>query len=454
MRALDRMFGVAANPLRNLGALGYLFFWVLATTGIYLYVFFDTSAAGAYGSIERLSRDQWWLGGVLRSMHRYAADGLVAVSFGHLAREWALGHFRRGRAFLWISGVPLMWLLYASGIVGYWLVWDQRAQFSALATAEWLDGLRIGAEPLARNFLGAEASADRVFSLFVFLHVGLPLLLLGGLWIHVQRMGRPRTVAPRALALGVLATLFAAALALPVRSTAPADPVRIPASLDLDWYLLSGHPLMDATSAGTLWALVGAATIGLCLMPWLSRAEPIRSDSSKHFGAKRWPGRRTAPYYRAGVYAAFGGLLVLFSHRPAYAPLAPGKALLLLSIAHAGARLEPCRVRSESELAALPPNMRAPLDCPRERSPVRVTVALDGRLLLDETLPPTGVARDGAASLYRRIAVPAGRHSLRVTLDDDLRRPGEEVRAQPVDLAAGQVLTIDYRPRRGGIVLS
>jgi len=453
MRALDRIFGVAANPLRNLGALGYLFFWVLAATGIYLYVFFDTSAAGAYGSIERLSRDQWWLGGVLRSVHRYAADGLVAVSFGHLAREWVLGHFRRGRAFLWVSGVPLMWLLYASGLVGYWLVWDQRAQFSALATAEWLDKLRVGAEPLARNFLGAEAAADRVFSLFVFLHLGLPLLLLGGLWIHVQRMGRPRTVAPRALALGALATLFLAALAVPVGSTPPADPARLPASLDFDWYLLSGHPLMYATSAGALWALVGAATIGLCVMPWVSH------KSSPEFlkktpPSRRWPGRKTAPYFRVGAYAAFGGLLALFSHRPAYAPLAPGEALLLLSIAHAGARLEPCRALSESELAALPPNMRAPLDCPRERSPVRVTVALDGRLLLDETLPPTGVARDGAASLYRRIAVPAGRHSLRVTLDDDLRRPGEDARAQTVDLADGQVLTIDYRPRRGGIVLS
>ena len=453
MRALDRMFGVAANPLRNLGALGYLFFWVLAATGIYLYVFFDTSAAGAYASIDRLSNGQWYLGGVLRSVHRYAADGMVAVSFGHLAREWTLGHYRRSRAFLWVSGVPLMWLLYASGVVGCWLVWDARAQFSALATAEWLDGLGVGAEPLARNFLGAEATADRMFSLFVFLHIGLPLLLLGGLWIHVQRMGRPRTVAPRALALGTLTTLFVAALAVPVGSTAPADPARVPASLDFDWYLLFAHPLMYATSAAALWALVGAATIGLCFMPWVSRKSSQESLKKKLF-SRRWPGRKTAPYFRVGVYAAFGGLIALFSHRPAYAPLAPGQALLLLSIAHAGARLEPCRALSEAELAALPPNMRAPLACPRERSPVRVTVALDGRLLLDETLPPTGIARDGAASLYRRIAVPAGRHSLRVTLDDDLRRPGEDARAQTVDLAAGQVLTIDYRPRRGGIVLS
>ncbi|HXZ91931.1 MAG TPA: cytochrome b N-terminal domain-containing protein [Burkholderiales bacterium] len=453
MRALDRMFGVAANPMRNLGALGYLFFWVLAATGIYLYVFFDTSVAGAYDSIGRLSRDQWWLGGVLRSVHRYAADGLVAVSFGHLVREWALGRYRRSRAFLWVSGVPLMWLLYASGMIGYWLVWDARAQFSALATAEWLDGLRIGAEPMARNILGAEAAADRVFSLFVFLHIGVPLLLLGGMWVHVQRMGRPRTVAPRALVLGTLATLAVAALALPVGSEAPADPSRLPSSIDFDWYVLFVHPLMYATSPAMLWTLVGAATFGLCIMPWVSHEHSQESGTKKTPG-RRWPSRAAAPYYRVGVYAAFGGALALFSHRPAYAPLPPGDAMLQLSIAHPGARLEPCRERSASELARLPPNMRAPLDCPRGRSPVRVTVTLDGRLLVDETVAPSGIARDGASTLYRRIPVPAGAHRLRVTVDDDLRRPGQAERDAAIDLAVGRVLSIDYRPHQGGIVLS
>jgi len=50
--------------------------------------------------------------------------------------------------------------------------------------------------------------------------------------------------------------------------------------------------------------------------------------------------------------------------------------------------------------------------------------------------------------------VPAGAHRLRVTVDDDLRRPGQAEREQGIDLAAGRVLSIDYRPHHGGIVLS
>ena len=41
--AFDRPFGAALNPWRHLGALGFLLFWLLAVSGIYLYVVLDTS---------------------------------------------------------------------------------------------------------------------------------------------------------------------------------------------------------------------------------------------------------------------------------------------------------------------------------------------------------------------------------------------------------------------------
>jgi len=43
--AFDRPFGAALNPWRNLGALGFMLFWLLAVSGIYLYAVLDTSAA-------------------------------------------------------------------------------------------------------------------------------------------------------------------------------------------------------------------------------------------------------------------------------------------------------------------------------------------------------------------------------------------------------------------------
>jgi len=274
-------------PLRHLGALGFALFWVLAASGIYLYIRFDTSVAGAYDSIHEL---EWWFGGVLRSMHRYAADAFVVVVALHLVRELLAGRFRGFRAFSWISGVPLVWLLYASGIVGTWLVWDARAQFSAQASAEWMLALGIGAEPMARNFLVAEQVSDRLFSLFVFLHIGLPLALLAGMWVHVQRLGRPATVAPRALGLGMLGMLAALALLRPVASAARWDPAVLAPALQIDWFLLFVHPLMYATSPATLWLLAGGATAALVALPYLARrpaASAARVDPANCNGCGR-----------------------------------------------------------------------------------------------------------------------------------------------------------------------
>ena len=61
----DRVFGAELNPWRHLGALGFLFFWIIAVTGLYLYAVLDTSVDGVYRSINELSREQWGWDGIL-----------------------------------------------------------------------------------------------------------------------------------------------------------------------------------------------------------------------------------------------------------------------------------------------------------------------------------------------------------------------------------------------------
>ena len=61
-RAFDGAFGQAANPWRHLGGLAYCLFWIVAVTGIYVYVGFDTRADGAYASVERLTSNAFPLG--------------------------------------------------------------------------------------------------------------------------------------------------------------------------------------------------------------------------------------------------------------------------------------------------------------------------------------------------------------------------------------------------------
>jgi len=276
-RRLDRVFGSNLNPLRQLGALGFMLFWLLAVSGIYLFAVLDTSAEGAYRSIDQLSREQWYLGGVLRSVHRYAADAFIVVMLAHLLREALLGRFSGFRRFSWLTGVPLVVLSFVSAIGGFWLNWDQLGQFSALATAELLDYLPVFASPLTRNFLDAAAVSDRLFSLFIFVHLGVPLLLIFGLWFHIQRLAHAAIFPPRAMAISVAISLLALALATPVMSHPPADMALAPATLALDWFLLFIHPLGYASSPGMVWALLLTSLALLFVLPFLPQpaAAPV-----------------------------------------------------------------------------------------------------------------------------------------------------------------------------------
>lgn len=270
-RGFDRAFGGEANPMRHLGALGFFLFWVMIATGAYLYVFYDMSVEGAYRSIERLAEEQPYAGGVVRSLHRYAADAFVLIVVLHLLRELVLGRFHGFRWFSWVSGVPLLWLMFASGVVGYWLAWDRLAQFVGIATTEWLDWLPFFAEPLARNFVASESVGDRLFTLLMFIHISLPLVLLAGMYIHIQRISHADVYPARALACGTVAALIALSLLRPAAGQGPADLASAPQTLSIDWFYLFIYPLTYWRSAAETWTLAIAVTLALLVLPLLSR---------------------------------------------------------------------------------------------------------------------------------------------------------------------------------------
>ena len=77
--SLGKGFGPSLNPMHYLGALTIFFFWIVLISGIWLFIFFRTSVEGAYESVEYLTRQQWYIGGVMRSLHRYASDAAMVT---------------------------------------------------------------------------------------------------------------------------------------------------------------------------------------------------------------------------------------------------------------------------------------------------------------------------------------------------------------------------------------
>lgn len=159
--------------------------------------------------------------------------------------------------------------------------------------------------------------------------------------------------------------------------------------------------------------------------------------------------RATAVIGQVLLYAALAGVIAVFSSWPVYHQIEADQALIKLSVVHEAQHVQACRQRTPEELERLPPNMRAPTSCPRERAPLVVEVDLDGRLAFRQVAQPSGLARDGRASLYYRQVTTAGSHHIVARLRDragsgDFDYQGEAT----VQLRPAQILVIDFQPAR------
>lgn len=152
------------------------------------------------------------------------------------------------------------------------------------------------------------------------------------------------------------------------------------------------------------------------------------------------------------LYVAFGAALGYFSSYPVFQVLPPGQALVRLSFSHGAQPIAPCRERTAEELAKLPPNMRVKLVCPRERAPVKVEIEMDGNALYAITAQPAGLKHDGASTVYRRLPVPAGKHTFKARLADGPDGEFKYAAEQTVDLPPGKVLVIDFNAGKGGFL--
>jgi hypothetical protein len=154
------------------------------------------------------------------------------------------------------------------------------------------------------------------------------------------------------------------------------------------------------------------------------------------------------------VYAGIALLIGYFAAAPDYVHFPPDRAQIKLTLVHGAQRREACHQRSAAELEQLAPNMRKKIDCPRERLPVWLEVMLDGRVLYQASLPPTGVSKDGPARAYQRFTVEPGRYRLRLYLRDSARTEGYDYQLdKDIELKPRESLAIDFRAEIGGFIL-
>lgn len=154
------------------------------------------------------------------------------------------------------------------------------------------------------------------------------------------------------------------------------------------------------------------------------------------------------------AWAAFAVVVGVLSVWPRYEMVDRGAAILTLTFSHAAQRMGECRTLTQEELNKLPPNMRKPADCPRERNPVRIELRSAGRVIYQDLLMPSGIWSDGKANIYKRIVVPAGTHELFVGMNDSGGTSGFDFETSArVDLPPGRNLVIRFDgPSQGFLI--
>ena len=154
---------------------------------------------------------------------------------------------------------------------------------------------------------------------------------------------------------------------------------------------------------------------------------------------------------QALLYAAFAAGVGYFSIAPGYRYADPDLATIKLSLSHAADRVEECvkltpQEINERAVAGKPFN-----ECSRERQPVSVELDIDGTRVHQVIATPSGLWGDGPASIYERLSVEPGTHTITVRLRDTARTEGWDYEhSERVTLVAGRYFTITFRAEAGG----
>ena len=151
------------------------------------------------------------------------------------------------------------------------MAWDSFGQRVALAGARLFDVLPVLSEPVSRIFAGDRPMPSAFFFLNLFVHIGLPLAMGIGLWLHVSKVARPMLAPPRALRWGLSLGLIALSIAMPAPLGPAADALRVPASTPLNLSTAWWIPLAESQPPLTVWSAAILLVLVAIAVPWMVR---------------------------------------------------------------------------------------------------------------------------------------------------------------------------------------
>ena len=113
------------------------------------------------------------LGALIRGMHQWGANLLVAAVVIHAFWAFFRNPYRIGREITWLLGVASLGLALAYSFSGYLLPWDQLGYWAATISIQIMRAIPLLGDFLARILLGGTGLSANTLSRIYFYHVSL-----------------------------------------------------------------------------------------------------------------------------------------------------------------------------------------------------------------------------------------------------------------------------------------
>jgi len=185
------------------GGMTLFLFGIQVGTGALLLLYYRPSAAEAYESVQFIVT-RVPFGWLVRSIHAWSANLMVASAVAHLFSVLFLHAYRRPRELTWLSGVLLLLLTLAFGFTGYLLPWNEVSFFATRVGTDIAAAVPLIGRGIVRFLRGGDDVTGATLTRLFGFHVAvLPAVASGLVALHlllVQRHGMsvPPSVARRA----------------------------------------------------------------------------------------------------------------------------------------------------------------------------------------------------------------------------------------------------------------
>ena len=124
-------------------------------TGILLALYYAPTPDHAWDSVRFITTSVRG-GSFLRGLHHWGATIVVVAAVVHLIRVVLFASYRKSRELNWLIGLALLGIIFAFGLTGYLLPWDQRAYWATVVTINISKLTPVAGELVAALLRGGE----------------------------------------------------------------------------------------------------------------------------------------------------------------------------------------------------------------------------------------------------------------------------------------------------------